>query len=50
MLFKPLSGANIVSECLRDIDKRMNEWYERATKTYYWLVDVVTSYRVVNNG
>ena len=48
MLFKPLSGANIVSECLRDIDKRMNEWYERATKTYYWLVDVVTSYKFVN--
>jgi hypothetical protein len=35
---------------LRDIGKRMDEWYERATKIYYWLVDVVTSYRVVNNG
>ena len=39
-----------MSECLRDIGKRMEEWYERVSKTYYWLVDVVTSYRVVNNG
>jgi hypothetical protein len=48
MLFKPLNGANIVSECLRDIGKRMNEWYERVAKTYYWLVDVVKYYKVVD--
>jgi len=48
MPFKSSSELNTVSECLRDIDKRMDEWYERVTKVYYWLVDVVTSYRVVN--
>jgi hypothetical protein len=33
---------------LRDIDKRMEEWYERVAKTYYWLVDVVKYYKVVD--
>jgi hypothetical protein len=37
-----------VSECLKDIDKRMNEWYERFTKTYNWLVDVANYYKVVD--
>jgi hypothetical protein len=48
MPFKPLSGANTVSECLKDIDKRVNGWYERVAKIYYWLVDVVKYYKVVD--
>ncbi len=42
------SELRAMSECLRDIGKRMDEWYDRAADIYGWLVNVVTSYRVVN--